>query len=65
MKFINADPGEGVYTFLNRVLNSAFNTTITFEATHNNITIVVYPQSCIHDLCDKYDISKRLDSSKR
>jgi len=64
MKFINADPGEGVYTFLNRVLNEALNNTITFEATHNDITIVVYPQSCINDLCDKYDLTKKLSVSK-
>lgn len=64
MKFINADPGESIYLFLNRVLNAAFNTGITFEATHNDITIVIYPQSCIHDLCDKFDLTKKLSVTK-
>lgn len=59
MKFINADAGESVYCFLNRVLNDAEFEGMTFRATHNDVTVNVYPQSCITDLCDKYDLTKK------
>jgi len=61
MKFVNATSGEGIYTFLNRVLNDAVLETKTIQAIHNNgIEITVYPESCINDLCDKYDLTMRL-----
>jgi hypothetical protein len=58
-KKLTADPGETVYEFLNRCQKDAESDGITIEATHNDITIRVYPQSCIDDLCDKYDITRR------
>lgn len=64
MKFISADKGETVYEFLNRVLNMAHDGVITYQATHNDVTIVVYPQSFISDLCDKYDLTQRLCKQK-
>ena len=60
MKFLNATPGESVYDFLNRALFEAEHEVITIQATHNGIDVVVYPKSCIQDLCDKYDLAKRL-----
>ena len=58
-KKVQANPGESVYTFLNRVLMDAEFEGITHEATHNGITINVYPHSYIADLCDKYDITRK------
>jgi hypothetical protein len=63
MKFLNENPGESVYDFLNRALNMAHDEVITIHATHNSIYVVVYPQSCIYDLCDKYDMGKKLNES--
>ena len=64
MKFISATPGEDVYGFLNRVLNMAYGEIITYQATHNDVTIVVYPRSFISDLCDKYDLAQKLSKPK-
>ncbi len=60
MKFLKSSPGETVYDFLNKALSEAEHDGITILATHNDIDITVYPQSCIQDLCDKYDLTKRL-----
>lgn len=57
---MNATPGEGAYTFLNRVLNESFFENKIIQAIHNGIEITVYPDSYIKDLCDKYDLTKRL-----
>jgi hypothetical protein len=59
MKKVSADPGEMVYDFLDRCLFDAEFNQITIEATHNHITIKVYPDSSIRDLCDKYDLTSR------
>ena len=60
MKILNANPGESAYNFLNRALNMAHDEVITIQATHNDITINIYPQSFISDLCDKYDLVNKL-----
>jgi len=60
MKFLEATPGETVYDFLNRALNMAHDEVKCIQATHSGTTISIYPQSYIQDLCDKYDLAKRL-----
>jgi hypothetical protein len=62
MKFLEATPGESVYNFLCRALDVARDGVLTLQATHNSVVIVVYPQSCINDLCDKYDLTQKLKS---
>jgi hypothetical protein len=63
MKFLEADAGESVYNYLCRALDVARDGVLTLQATHNGVVIVVYPQSCIHDLCDKYDLTQKLKHS--
>lgn len=57
---IEASPGETAYEVLNRGIEAAKETVKTVKVTHNDVTVSVYPQSFIHDVCDKYDLAARL-----
>ena len=61
MEHYEQDFGGTVYNCLNRCLahvklsnNNAMTTTV------NEVTIVVYKDSCIEDLCDKFDMQSKI-----
>lgn len=62
---LQANNGECVYNFLCRaaeeVQKSSWN---RIEATHDNVTILVYKDSCIEDLCDKFGMQIKINQLK-
>lgn len=58
---ISAEPGETVYSFLSRAQHEAWERSIYLKATHNDVSIFVHPNSCVEDLCDKYDLQRKID----
>jgi hypothetical protein len=65
MKFITATPGEMVYDFLKRALLCASSENMVIIATHNDSPTTVYPESCIRDLTDKFDMARKLEKLER
>lgn len=61
MPLVEANIGEHIYDFLKRVLelvrDSYWNGIV---AKHNDIEVVVYQSSCLHDICDKYDMQVKI-----
>jgi hypothetical protein len=62
MNIVQATMGEMVYTFLERVIeevkNSPYNAMI---ARHNGVNVVVHKESCIQDICDKFDMRRKIE----
>jgi hypothetical protein len=62
MQIIEAESGEMIYDFLLRVLANAYRHSEVFKARHNTTEIVVYPESHIKDLCDKFDMQRKINN---
>ncbi len=50
---IKAEAGETVYELAKRAIEEAKYRNCGVGMTHNNITVSVYPESYIHDICEK------------
>lgn len=59
---VEANCGEHIYDFLKRVLQEARDDLHCngLVAKHNDIEVVVYQSSCLHDICDKYDMQVKI-----
>lgn len=58
---MNANPGESLYLFIERVVKEAHIDRVTIEATHNNITVTVYPFSHEYDIEDKFAMQRKIN----
>ena len=60
---LEAQPGESVYSFLERSLDFCKYETkqIGIIAEHNDIEINVYVDSALTDLLEKYDLKRKLN----
>jgi hypothetical protein len=54
---IDAQPGERVDRFLQRVLSTAQITKQTYKARHNAVTTGIYPESDIRDVFEKHELN--------
>ena len=62
MSTIQANPGESIYDFLQRALQETKSSTNNaVKIKHNTTSIVVYKDSCLNDLCEKFDLQWALD----
>ena len=65
MRLIEADAGEVVYDFLKRMLNEVNNScNNAIMAKHNGTIIIVYKESLLNDLCDKFDLQRKINNLK-
>ncbi len=61
MPVVEAQLGEHIYFFLQRVLEEVRTSHRNgFVAKHNDVEVVVYQNSTIHDICDKYDMQVKI-----
>lgn len=62
MKIIESTPGQTVYDLLHSAILYLQNVgEYHCFAVHNDTKIMVYRNSYINDLCDKYDMQRKLD----
>jgi hypothetical protein len=62
MLIIQANPGEWVYNFLSRALKELVESNYsTAKATQYSTTITIYRKSYVEDLCDKWDMQRKID----
>ena len=61
MQIIQAECSEMIYTFLKRVADTAYVERTVFTARHNTTDVVVYPESSISDICDKFDMQAKIN----
>lgn len=64
---ITAQPGESIYSFTQRILLAARASNFDVSATHNDVTIRVYPNSAEYDILDKWNMQRtinRLEETK-
>jgi hypothetical protein len=58
----SARAGETVYNFLERSLNELKKGRSSYvRCTHNGVSITIYRDSYINDLCEKYDLTRALE----
>jgi (2Fe-2S) ferredoxin len=61
---LQANAGEMIYDFLSRALYTAYESNCTLEACHNDVIIIIYPDSVINDICDKFDMQRVINKLK-
>lgn len=61
---LQANTGEMIYDFLVRVIEFAEDNCCEVQATCNCTTIRVFHNSCIDDICDKFDMQRVIDKMK-
>ena len=61
MQIIQAECGETIYKFLNRIREYATNEGRILRARHNDIEITVYPNSLWLDVADKFDMQTKIN----
>ena len=61
MQIIQAECGEMIYTFLKRVVDTACTESTVFKARHNTTEVIVYPDSSMSDICDKFDMQTKIN----
>lgn len=50
---IEADAGESVFSLVKRAVEYTRHNDTPIGITHNETTVSVYPESCIHDILEK------------
>ena len=61
---LQANTGEMIYNFLMRAIQFAEDNNREVQATHNCTTIRVFHNSCIDDICDKFDMQRMINKMK-
>jgi hypothetical protein len=65
IKWVTKSAGGTIYSHLQECLSDLqSNSSNAFEFTCNEISIVVYKNSCIEDLCDKFDYKRIINYNK-
>ena len=62
MNIIQTTMGEMVYTFLERAIEAVKNSPYNaIHARHSGVNVVVHKESCIQDICDKFDMQVKIE----
>lgn len=60
MKVVEAEAGERIDVFLKRAIVISRNSYSALIAVFNDTDVAVYPDSCLRDLGEKYDMQRQI-----
>lgn len=61
---MQANSGESIYSLAQRAIRKASCSNSEVLATHNDVTICIYPSSCVHDVLDKFTMQRAINNLK-